>query len=105
MVACWICYVAVNKRFLQVCGRVCSCRQVHGCMCTAVLGGGRVDGMDVLAVKNATAFAKDYALKNGPIVLEMVRARFARQPALLEVAEPRCAESALSARGPARPVA
>ena len=32
-----------------------------------------VDGMDVLAVKNATAFAKDYALKNGPIVMEMVR--------------------------------
>lgn len=27
--------------------------------------------MDVLAVKNATAFAKEYVLKNGPIVLEM----------------------------------
>lgn len=33
----------------------------------------RVDGMDVLAVKNATAFAKEFSLKNGPIVLEMVR--------------------------------
>ena len=49
-------------------------------MCRTALRAGRVDGMDVLAVKNATAFAKDYALKNGPIVLEMVRARSARQP-------------------------
>lgn len=30
-----------------------------------------VDGMDALAVKHGFAFAKDYALKNGPIVLEM----------------------------------
>lgn len=31
----------------------------------------QVDGMDVLAVKHAVAFAKDYALANGPIVMEM----------------------------------
>ena len=28
-------------------------------------------GMDVLAVKNATAFAKKYVLEHGPIVIEM----------------------------------
>ena len=32
---------------------------------------GQRAGMDVLAVKNATAFAKEYVLKNGPIVIEM----------------------------------
>lgn len=31
-----------------------------------------VDGMDPLAVKQATVFAKEFALANGPIVLEMV---------------------------------
>ena len=30
-----------------------------------------VDGMDALAVKHGFAFAKEYTLKNGPIVLEM----------------------------------
>ena len=36
----------------------------------------RVDGMDVLNVKEATRFARDYALKNGPIVMEMVTYRY-----------------------------
>lgn len=31
-----------------------------------------IDGMDVLAVKNGVAFAREYVLQNGPIVLEMV---------------------------------
>lgn len=31
-----------------------------------------VDGMDVLAVKQGVVFAKEYALENGPVVLEMV---------------------------------
>ena len=33
-----------------------------------------VDGMDALAVKSATGFAKQHALQHGPIILEMVRA-------------------------------
>lgn len=36
----------------------------------------RVDGMDVLGVREATRFSRDYALKNGPIVLEMVTYRY-----------------------------
>ncbi|KAI8791823.1 pyruvate dehydrogenase E1 component subunit alpha mitochondrial [Biomphalaria glabrata] len=35
-----------------------------------------VDGMDVLAVREATRFAKDYALKNGPIVIEAFTYRY-----------------------------
>lgn len=36
----------------------------------------RVNGMDVLGVKEATRFAREYALKNGPIVMEMVTYRY-----------------------------
>uniref|UniRef100_A0A0D6QSF2 Pyruvate dehydrogenase E1 component subunit alpha n=1 Tax=Araucaria cunninghamii TaxID=56994 RepID=A0A0D6QSF2_ARACU len=36
----------------------------------------KVDGMDALAVKQAVKFGKDYALKNGPIILEMDTYRY-----------------------------
>merc|ERR1712168_1663147 len=36
----------------------------------------RVDGMDILAVREATKFAKEYAVENGPIVMEFVTYRY-----------------------------
>ncbi|XP_071112616.1 pyruvate dehydrogenase E1 component subunit alpha, mitochondrial-like [Haliotis cracherodii] len=35
-----------------------------------------IDGMDVLAMREGTRFAKDYALKNGPILIEAVTYRY-----------------------------
>jgi pyruvate dehydrogenase E1 component alpha subunit len=36
----------------------------------------RVDGMDVLAVKEATRFSKDHVINNGPLVMEIVTYRY-----------------------------
>jgi pyruvate dehydrogenase E1 component alpha subunit len=36
----------------------------------------KVDGMDAFAVKQACKFAKEYVLKNGPIILEMDTYRY-----------------------------
>lgn len=36
----------------------------------------RVDGLDVLAVKEASRFAKEFVLKNGPLVMEMITYRY-----------------------------
>ncbi|KTW30942.1 pyruvate dehydrogenase (acetyl-transferring) E1 component, alpha subunit [Pneumocystis jirovecii RU7] len=36
----------------------------------------QVDGMNVLAVKQASAFVKEYTLKNGPIVMEILTYRY-----------------------------
>ena len=35
-----------------------------------------VDGMDILAVKEATTFAKNYVLENGPIIMELKTYRY-----------------------------
>jgi pyruvate dehydrogenase E1 component alpha subunit len=35
-----------------------------------------IDGMDALAVKQGVAFAKAYALENGPVVIEMDTYRY-----------------------------
>ena len=36
----------------------------------------QVDGMDVLAVREAMRFCKDFVLKNGPMVLETTTYRY-----------------------------
>ena len=41
-----------------------------------VLPGIWVDGMDVLAVKSATEFARDYVINNGPLVMEVFTYRY-----------------------------
>lgn len=41
-----------------------------------VIPGIQIDGMDILAVREAFKFARNYVLKEGPIVLEMVTYRY-----------------------------
>lgn len=40
-----------------------------------IIPGIQIDGMDVLAVREASKFARNFVLKEGPIVLEMVTYR------------------------------
>jgi pyruvate dehydrogenase E1 component alpha subunit len=40
-------------------------------LCSAAACRLQADGMDALAVKQVTAYAKQYALQNGPIILEL----------------------------------
>ena len=40
------------------------------------MAGVKVDGMDFASVRSAVAFAKDHAVKKGPIILEMVTYRY-----------------------------
>lgn len=35
----------------------------------------RVDGMDILAVREAARFSREFVLKNGPIILELITYR------------------------------
>lgn len=41
-----------------------------------LIPGVKVDGMRVMDVREAVKFARDYALRNGPILLEMVTYRY-----------------------------
>lgn len=36
----------------------------------------QVDGMDVLAIREATKFCREYALKNGPVLIEAATYRY-----------------------------
>ena len=44
----------------------------HRCVCVSV----QVDSMDIVSVRAAADFAKQYVLKNGPIVLECATYRY-----------------------------
>ena len=35
-----------------------------------------MDGMDVIGVREATAWARDYCVNNGPLVMEMATYRY-----------------------------
>lgn len=55
------------------CARSSACTNYYkrGCYIPGI----RVDGMDVLAVREAGRFCRNYVVKNGPILLELVTYR------------------------------
>ena len=63
-------------RFILVLLRPRRVRDLRNANILLSISGTACTGMDILGVKEATRFAREYSLKNGPIVMEMVTYRY-----------------------------